>query len=120
MVEEKTYRVAILRDGDDIGIGIERYNCKEIEFIGSYYLQVSEYSRRKTFEFIIDQVTSQLNEDEIATIRVSDPTLRTKRSWYRHFTNLNVLVYPARRFRDTNSLAADALNRKDTIIETLK
>lgn len=115
----KTFKVAVIRHRNDIGVGIERYNKTEVEFFGSYYLQVSEFSRRDCFRFVLDKIREQLDKSELATIRIADPSIRHKRTWHSHHTNIKVLTYPIGRFKNAHLLCVDALERKTIIEEVL-
>lgn len=116
----KIYRIEILRFENDIGIGIERRTGEEAEFIGSYYLQVDEFSRKGTIKFILDRIRRQLSEEERAYLKIGDPTLRNKQKWFSHYNNIDVQLFRNRKFKDATLLAIDALERKTHIEERFK
>jgi hypothetical protein len=114
----KRFRVAIVREDDHIGVGMELYNEKDLTWFGSFYLNKADYSRRDICQFYIARARKHLEPGEIAKIKVYDSLV--KFHWHSHYPD--VIVYKQRfgRFPRVHNLAVDAKNRKTTITEFLE
>jgi hypothetical protein len=116
----KRFRVAIVREDDHIGVGMELYNEKDLTWFGSFYLNKADYSRRDICQFYIARARKHLKPDEIAILKVGDPFIRSRRHWYSHYPDVIIYSKKFSRFPQVHNLAVDAKNRRTTITEFLE
>ncbi|WP_226677081.1 hypothetical protein [Rossellomorea aquimaris] len=116
----KRFRVAFVKEGEDIGVGMEMYNddLKPV-WIGSYYLKTSEYSRRDVCQFYIARAREHLAPGEVALLKVADSGVRHKKNWYSFYSDVQIIPRRFGHYINAHNLAIDATRRKTTITEKL-
>lgn len=116
----RKYKAYLLREGDEIGIGIERHKEDNTLYIASIYV-CNRISNKDIFDLIAFHSMKQLEQGESAILRVTLP-MNAKYAWTRAYNGRIVVkkeLNAHRPFIQTRMLAEDALRRKETIIEEL-
>ncbi|PLR65981.1 hypothetical protein [Bacillus sp. UMB0893] len=104
------FRVGVYRKDGITGVGIERLNDDgEVTFIGSY--NCGNWSRRDVCVFYVFKIREMLNDGEIARIKVADRSVGGRKSWYRHYTNIEIYAASGSSCKGARGLAQDAWKR---------
>jgi hypothetical protein len=116
----KRFRVAIVREDEHIGVGMELYNEKDLTWFGSFYLNKADYSRQDVCLFYIAKVREHLEPGEIALLKVADPRIRHKKNWYSFYHDVQIVSKRFGHYVNAHNLAIDATRRKTNITEKLE